>query len=291
MLVGAVLAFIGLSTASAEGGGPSVIGAGEPGSGGRNPLYPWIDGAFRGSVASRLRTPFGYARLEVEPGSFGEWLRGLPLEPGRGIINMYDGSPAGTQRFHVAVVAIDVGGCDLQQCADSIIRLRAEYLRAAGRDDEVAFRFTSGDLAKWTDWRDGLRPVVRENRVTWSRSAARDGSYASFRKYLDTVFTYAGTHSLEQELDPVEDPALVEAGDVFIIGGFPGHAMLVIDVAETRRGERMFMLAQGLLPARDIHIVHDGGFIKDYWHPAKTTGRFYAGGWPFGYTDLRRFPE
>ena len=50
-----------------------------------------------------------------------------------------------------------------------------------------------------------------------------------------------------------------------------------------------FMLAQGLQPARDLHVVHDGGFIKEYWHAARSSGRFYAGGWPFAYTDLRRF--
>ncbi len=275
----------------AQDGMPGVIGAAESATGDRNPEYPWVDGDFQGSVGSRLRTPFGHRRLDVEQGSYAEWLRGLPLEPGRGVINMFDGSRARTQRNHVAVVALDVGGRDLQQCADSIIRLRAEYLRAAGRADEIAFRFTSGDLARWTDWRDGVRPTVRGNSVTWSRSAARDGSYPSFRRYLDTVFMYAGTHSLEKELEPVEDPALVESGDIFIVGGFPGHAMLVIDVAENRGGDRMFMLAQGLQPARDFHVVHDGGFIKEYWHPARSSGRFYAGGWPFAYTDLRRFRD
>jgi len=277
--------------AAAQHGGPVVIGAAEPSSAGRNEAYPWIDGAFRETVESRLRTPFAHRRREVEPGSFGAWLRGLPLEPGRGVIHMFDGSKARTQRNHVAVVALDVGSSDLQQCADSIIRLRAEYLRASGREDEIAFRFTNGDLARWTDWRDGMRPTVRGSRVSWSRMAARDASYASFRRYLDAVFMYAGTHSLERELEPVADPSLVEPGDVFIVGGFPGHAMLVIDVAEGRGGRRMFMLAQGLLPARDLHIVHDGGFIKEYWHPARSTGRFYAGGWPFNYTDLRRFAE
>ena len=277
--------------ARAQSGGPRVIGASEPGADGRNPAYPWIDGSFQGSVASRLRTPFAHTRLDVERGSFAEWLRGLPLEPGRGVINMYDGSRARTQRNHVAVVAMGVGDRDLQQCADSVIRLRAEYLRTAGREDEIAFHFTSGDLARWTDWRGGIRPMVRGNSVTWSRSAARDDSYKSFRRYLDMVFMYAGTHSFERELEPVADPALIEPGDIFIVGGFPGHAMLVIDVAESRGGDRMFMLAQGLQPARDLHIVHDGGFIKEYWHPARSSGRFYAGGWPFAYTDLRRFRD
>ena len=178
LVAAAALALVlgGLALGARAGGDAArVIGAGDPGADGRNPGYPWIDGAFEGTVASRLRTPFAHTRYEVEPKSFAAWLRGLPLEPGRGVINMYDGSRARTQRNHVAVVAIDVGGRDLQQCADSIIRLRAEYLRVAGRVDEIAFHFTSGDLARWSDWRDGVRPTVRGNSVSWARSAAHDG--------------------------------------------------------------------------------------------------------------------
>ncbi|MCD4691207.1 DUF4846 domain-containing protein [bacterium] len=141
-------------SAAAQVVAPGVIGVLEP-SVERNTRYRWIDGAFSSSVASRFRPPFGYARLEVKPGSFGEWLRGLPLEPGRGVVDMFDGTRARNQRNHVAVLAIDVGARDLQQCADAVIRLRAEYLLATGRGSEIAFRFTSGDLARWSDWREG----------------------------------------------------------------------------------------------------------------------------------------
>jgi len=69
------------------------------------------------------------------------------------------------------------------------------------------------------------------------------------------VFAFAGTLSLSQELKkvPVEDLHIV---DIFIKGGSPGHCTIVLDVAENKAtGEKIFTLAQGYMPAQDIHIL------------------------------------
>ena len=72
---------------------------------------------------------------------------------------------------------------------------------------------------------------------------------------MDTVFAWAGTHSLERELKPAA-LAGIAAGDVFIKGGFPGHAVLVADVVENRAtGEKRFLLLQSYMPAQDIHVL------------------------------------
>ena len=48
----------------------------------------------------------------------------------------------------------------------------------------------------------------------------------------------------------------MQIGDVFIKGGFPGHAVVVLDMAENdRTGQRVFLLAQSYMPAQDIHIM------------------------------------
>src|SRR5690606_2451080 len=91
--------------------------------------------------------------------------------------------------------------------------------------------------------------------VSWALTAAGDTTYAGFRKYLTSVFTYAGTASLSREMKtrPLDE---LEAGDVFIIGGFPGHAVLVLDVAEDSRHEqKVFLLAQSYMPAQDMHVL------------------------------------
>ena len=72
---------------------------------------------------------------------------------------------------------------------------------------------------------------------------------------MEWVFMYAGTLSLSNELQP---KALVEIeiGDVFIKGGSPGHAVLVVDIAENEHtGEIAFLLAQSYMPAQQIHIL------------------------------------
>jgi hypothetical protein len=227
-------------------------GLGEPGD-----RYPWPrdPSSPGGTIASRFAPPAGYARVAVSPGSFGAWLRGLPLRPGRPDVLLFDGTPKANQAAHVAVVDLDVGTRDLQQCADAVIRLRAEYLRAAGRERDVCFRFTSGEPASWARWADGWRPTIAGDRITWARGARPARGYGAFRDYLATVFRYAGTASLARGLAPVER---VEPGDVFVQGGFPGHAVIAVDVAESTAG-RAVLLAQSYMPAQQLHVLVDPG--------------------------------
>jgi hypothetical protein len=241
-------------------------------------------------VQGRIAPPAGFTRTAQPAGSFGEWLRGLPLKAGRPPVHLHDGRLKGNQEAHWAVVDVDTGRKNLQQCADAVMRLRAEYLFAGGRADAVAFDFTSGDRAAFARWAQGERPVVSGDRVSWRRSAAKDGSYESFRRYLDVVFTYAGSASLARELVPVPQVQGVEPGDVFIQGGSPGHAVLVVDVAE-RAGsrERAFLLAQSYMPAQDVHILRSPG-RPDPWYVTDFGDELVTPEWTFRCTDLKRFP-
>jgi hypothetical protein len=212
------------------------------------------------------------------------------MREGRPSVRLHDGSRKLNQLAHHLVIDIDTGQRDLQQCADAVMRLRAEYLFARGCHDAIAFDFTSGDRARWSDWRTGVRPIVQGNEVSWSQSAPPDASYASFRKYLDMIFTYAGSASLARELRKVERPSNVEIGDVYIQGGFPGHAVLVVDVAVNDAGERAFLLAQSYMPAQDIHVLRSPVPWQSPWYRAKDTGSLLTPQWRFRHEDLRRFP-
>ena len=181
----------------------------------------------------------------------------------------------------------------MQQCADAVMRLRSEYLLGQGRDAEIHFNFTSGDTAAWTHWRSGWRVSVKGGeKVTWKHTASYDDSYTNFRQYLDIVFAYAGTASLEKELVPVK-PEEMQIGDVFIFGGHPGHAMTVADMAENpRNGKRVFMLIQGNTPAMDIHIVKNLGNRKmNPWYPVDFGKKLKVPGNVFYARDLMRFKE
>jgi hypothetical protein len=230
--------------------------------------------------------------VDVVSGSFGEWLRGLPLKPGRPSVRLYDGRIKPRADVHAAVVDLDVGRRDLQQCADTIIRLRAEYLWVAGRKDEIRFQFTSGHPAVWLDWAAGSRPVVSGNRVEWRPLAAADSGQANFRAYLEQVFMYAGTISLRRELVPVAPGGAVEIGDVFVQAGSPGHAVLVVDVSvEQSTGRRAFLLLQGFTPAQEAHIlVNPGDPGLSPWYDGAIDAVLETPEWSFGRGDWRRFP-
>ena len=250
--------------------------------------YSWLDKNPETSLESRITPPTGFSRMPQSETKFAAWLRGMPLLAGNPNVHLFDGSLKGNQRAQAAVLDLDVGSRDLQQCADAVIRLRAEFLWARKRD--ISFNFTSGHPARWYDWQQGKRPKIQGNRVTWVQRADPDNSYASFRKYLNIVFAYAGTHSLQRQMEKVADPTLVQGGDVFIQGGFPGHAVLVMDVAINAAGERMFLLAQSYMPAQQMHLLRNPGSDLSPWYPAKNEGTLKTPEWTFQYTDLRRFP-
>ena len=74
-------------------------------------------------------------------------------------------------------------------------------------------------------------------------------------KFLEIVFINCGTYNLDIWLKP-KLMQNVDVGDVFIMPGSPGHAMIVADVAiNSKTKERIFLLAQSYMPAQSIHIV------------------------------------
>lgn len=228
--------------------------------------------------------------MPVDPGSFAWWLRGLPLRPSGTPVLLHDGRPKASQTGHAAVVDIDTGKRDLQQCADAIMRLRAEWLFAMGRGDEIAFDYTNGARVPFSRWAAGERPLPQGRTVRWTPAARADRSHAALRAYLDQVFAYAGTWSLERELAPVP-MAELSIGDVVIAGGFPGHALLVVDlVRHPTSGDTQFLLAQSYMPAQDVHVVRnpsaaDGGA----WYPLAFGERLVTPDWSFARESLRRW--
>lgn len=260
-------------------------------------LYPWIESwKPMETVGNRIATPVGFKRVEAKKGGLVEWLRNLPTLPGRGTVMRYDGLKKANQDAHHLILNIDVGKKDLQQCADAAMRLRAEYLLASKQEGKIHFNFTSGDNCQWSKWKQGVRPVVR-SKVSWVTSAQPDGSYKNFRKYMDMVYTYAGTASLSRELKKVS-LIDIQPGDLFIQGGHPGHAVTVMDVCKNEKGEKMFLLSQSYMPAQQIHILINP---KDYdrdnpggnpWYAVKDiSGEFWTPQWKFTDQQLMRFVD
>ncbi|MFO1173294.1 MAG: DUF4846 domain-containing protein [Hyphomicrobiaceae bacterium] len=257
------------------------------------PIYPWrpADAPPQDTLAQRIVPPQGFQRVEVADGSFAAWLRGLPVKPAGSLVKLYNGLPKFWAGMPAAVIDIDVGDKDLQQCADAVMRLRAEYLLGNGRPNEIAFDYTNGGRVDFSRWSQGMRPTPKKKGVAWSRKGKADASYPSFRRYMDQVFSYAGTYSLSKELKPVPSSEIA-IGDVFIKGGFPGHAMLVADMVEnTQTGERRFLLLQSYMPAQDMHIVmNPSAEPSSPWYPAAFGDKLVTPEWTFEKDQLKRWP-
>lgn len=237
-----------------------------------------------------IPVPDGCLRINQDSGSFGAWLRELPLKPASARIHLYDGREKSVQRALYRVIDLPIGERDLQQCADVAMRLRADYLRSVGRAADIAFTFTSGDTARYSEWTAGYRPVVRGNSVSWERSHQPDSSEATYQQYLQTVFTYAGSYSLSRELSKIDSIENVQPGDCFIEGGFPGHVIIVADVAiDTTTGEKLLLLVQGFTPAQDIHVIRNP-FDNELnpWYVAGAGRRLITLEWSFGWSDVYR---
>ena len=240
------------------------------------------------TLEQRFPPPAGFTRVPRAPESFAAWLRGLPLKPSGAQVLLFNRQPKSRQDVHAAVIDMDTGAKDLQQCADAVMRLRAEWLWSAGRARDVAFNYTDGGRVSFARWADGERPS--ESGKTWRGGAKADNSYASFRKYLEQVMIYAGTYSLERELK-AKSVEQIAPGDVFIKGGFPGHAVLVADVAKNAAGETRFLLVQSYMPAQEIHVLKNpADAMGSAWYGADFGAELVTPEWTFKRDQLRTWP-
>lgn len=215
------------------------------------------------TMEERINTPAGYKREDA--GSLAEFLRGYQLKPHSSPVFLYNGNKKGNQNAHIAVFSLPIEEENLQQCADSVMRMYAEFYWSKKEYDKIAFHFTDGFLCEYSKWRDGYR-VSFDNCTKWVKSASYDDSYDNFKKYLRIVFSYAGTQSMESyETEPIPLSEL-NVGDVFLKGGSPGHIVMVVDVCKNQEGKKAFLLSQGYMPAQEFHIIKNPLHEDDPWY-------------------------
>jgi hypothetical protein len=205
-------------------------------------------------LLKRFNPPKGFQREAVDSGSFAHYLRNLPLKKAGTLVKYYDGS---SKRSYVyeAVVDLEIGKRNLHQCADAVMRLKAEYLWDSKQYDKIHFNFTNGFRVDYSEWMKGKRMVVKGNKTYWVNGAARANNYQDFWKYMELIFNYAGTLSLDREMKS-KSVDQMEIGDVFILGGSPGHAIIVVDmVVNPNTGKKKFLLAQSYMPAQETQLL------------------------------------
>lgn len=228
-------------------------------------IYPSKATSFE--IIQDIPLPQGYNRVEAGNGSFGYWLRHTRLKKDK-TVYLYNGMRKSNQAAQFAVLDIPVGNKDLQQCADAVMRLRAAYLFDNNRFNEIYFNDNAGT---------SYRYCAGYNKT-------------SFEHYLEKVFACCGTASLDKQLKRKALLNDVLPGDVLIRGGFPGHAVIVTDVAVNRSGKKIYLLAQSYMPAQDIHIlVNPVNSAISPWYEADENHDIVTPEWTFKPSQLKRW--
>jgi hypothetical protein len=244
-------------------------------------------------LVDRIQPPSGFERTKEEQVSFATYLRNLKLKPNNSKVLLYNGKEKYNQDAHIAVVDMEIGKADLQQCADAVIRLRSEYLFSIKEYKKIHYNFTSGDRFDLLSWFEGYRQKINGNKVAFVKTANKSISYDSFRKYLDVIFSYAGTLSLSKELISVKNLNEMKIGDVFIKGGSPGHAVTIVDIAiNPKTNKKVFLLAQSYMPAQEIQILKNPNNSElSPWYSEDFVGSLLTPEWIFEKSDLKRFKD
>lgn len=210
------------------------------------------------NIETKFSPPSGYERIYND--SYSKFLRQLPLKDNN-FVYYSSGkrkyNKINNQNIWAAVFNYDIGTKDLHHCADAAIYLRASYNYTSKHKDRLAYTFTNGFVTFYLDFLKGATylPIENGSDIEKVYKNPREDNLKTFRNWLDLVWTYAGTWSVENYDTEIVDIEDIRPGDIFIQGGFPGHAVTVVDVAVNTNNEKVYMLAQSFMPAQEQHIL------------------------------------
>ena len=192
-----------------------------------------------------IRTPLGYERVGLPGDGFGAFIREFPLQ-GRGShMKYYDGSLAYGQCLAYAVLDLPMVS-NMEQCADAVMRMRAEYFWRDGQYGRIHFHSVGGKDMRYGGGADRV----------------------AFEQYLRRVYGNANTASLRRHMVE-KDFCDVAPGDVLVYeapsAATYGHAVLIADVAvDPGTGKKALMIAESSTPALTMHVV------RNLLHPLKS---------------------
>ena len=239
------------------------------------------------TIETRYNVPAGYKRVAIEKGSFGYFLRNQKLKPYGEKALYYNGQAKRSEGIYDSVIDVEIGDRDLHQCADAIMLIRAEYFYQKKEYDKINFNFVSGFNAQYSKWIQGYR-INPNGKGSYYKKASPSNTYKDFRSFMNIVFGYAGTLSMEKEMKP-QSLENMKIGDVFIMGGSPGHAVIIVDMAENDKGEKIFMLAQSYMPAQQTQIlINPADRNMGVWYSLKGKTVLETPEWRFPLEKLRK---
>lgn len=223
------------------------------------------------TVLERFDSPLDYTRVPVRKNTFASYLRTLQLMPDGSQAHYYDGRPKpNDNNVYVAVVDLPISSKNIQMSASSVIRLVSEYLFTRQEFEKIAFH-------------------TEKQKISFANFSNGNYSKAEFNRYMDFVMERASTPSFCADLRP-EKLENIHIGDVFVQNNLPnGHAVIVVDMVENKKGEKLFLLAQGFRPAQEIQIISNPNNPEiSPWYQLKE-GELLTPEWRFMTSDLMRF--
>lgn len=223
------------------------------------------------TVLERFDTPLGYSRVPVQKNTFATYLRTLELLPAGSPAHYYNGKvKPNDANIYVAVVDLPISSKNIQMSASSIIRLVSEYLFINHEYEKIAFH-------------------TENQKIGFVSFSNGDYSKGEFRKYMDFVMERSSTPSFCTDLKPEKLPN-IQIGDIFVQNNLPnGHAVIVVDMVENKKGDKLFLLAQGFQPAQEIQIISNPSDPEiSPWYKLKE-GELLTPEWRFMTSDLMRF--
>lgn len=225
------------------------------------------------ATTGQIALPEGYTRCSVQPEAFAQWLRSFKLRSNN-TVYLYSGQPADRQDMQYAVLDLSTGHKNLQQCADAIMRLRAEYYFARKEYSKIEFI-------------DGKQKYNFGDYI--ARIDAAHITSETLMGFLENVFMNCGTYTVNAMSNPIPLTSM-QPGDMFVKAGSPGHAMIVMDVAQNTAGQKIYLLAQSYMPAQDMHIVvNPGNSALSPWYQANDGGVIVTPGFVFLSSQLKRW--
>lgn len=226
------------------------------------------------TISSIISVPPGYVRVPFPAGSYSHWIQSLPLKNSHDIL-LYNGKSVGALanifyfRFNVfGIVKMPLlFKTDLEQCADFAMRFWAEYHKATGRLDKLYLFDYSG------------------KRTMFSTSGK------SYSRFLREAFANTNSYSLKKGCAEIQESELAP-GDMFVQNqkGGIGHVSVVVDICESKEGNKLYCIGYGFMPAQEFHIEKARNeYGIDGWFTLQGYKKYLKDYLDFGTPVLRRF--
>ena len=238
------------------------------------------------NLLERFTPPANFERVKADESSFATFLRTYPLKAYGEPVHLYNGEKK-WKNVHESVFDMPLLSTDLIQCADAVIKLRAEYLYSQKRYSEIHFNLTNGMTVPFSKFAQGERVSVSGSQTKWVGGGKKGEGRDVFDEYLKFIYSYAGSYSLSKEAKS-KKLSEIAIGDFFIQGGTPGHVVLVLDLAEDKKsGKKIMLLGQSYMPSQDFHLLKSYEKISPWYYVEDDT--LYTPEWTFQKGSLMGF--